>query len=178
MPFSNRSERVSCDHCGVIMCRSNLSRHHARQHGTRRPSDSTSRDSGVADDTSVLSEQDFSAPRPGDVSQAVLSLLEQHDKYTQPDLCRYLKEEFREIPPEFHAVIVAAATTAAQYVAATHNLFEANRESPDSKKGPTRLKPAVFSRFGPWVRALFRVVRSVPLTHLATQFPECSPPSS
>ena len=46
-------------------------------------------------------------------SQAVLSLLEQHKRYTEAGLCDYLQEQFPEVDPAFRSVIGIAA---AQYM--------------------------------------------------------------
>lgn len=128
MPFSQPAERVSCQLCGVMVTRSNIRRHHARQH--------IDTSSGVSVDSSVIENTDLSnvTPQSETVIHAVISLLEQHDRYTLTGLYDYLAFAFPEIPAGFRSTIVTAATCAAQYVANIHNLFYANRESPDAKK--------------------------------------------
>jgi len=128
-----------CRYCDVLVTKVNLRRHCARHHCDDH---STPLDSGVCSDGTRVSESSVTLscsaatvpPSADVVTQAVLSLLEQHDRYTKASLCDYLQEQFPEIDPIFRSVIVTAATSAAQYVAATHNVFYSNRESPDNKK--------------------------------------------
>ena len=68
------------------------------------------------------------------ITEATVNLLEQHHAYSENQLCEYLATYFPEIPEASRRVIILAATTGARHAAATFEMYDRGRDSPDAAK--------------------------------------------
>ena len=68
------------------------------------------------------------------IQEATQDLLEQHNCYDVSQLTAYLRTYYPEIPENFRAPVVIAATTAARQAAHLHYVWRDNHNSPDGHK--------------------------------------------
>jgi len=105
---------------------------------------SSSRDTGCSGSISVsetrqshvmqYSPTNMSTMLMSVIQEAVQALLEQHSCYDVSQLTAYLQTYYPEIPENFRAPVVIAATTAARQAAQFHYVWRDNYNSPDGHK--------------------------------------------
>ena len=92
------------------------------------------------------------------ILEAVPALLDQHGCYNQDSLVQYLAKFYPEIPEQFRAPIVVAATAGARHSALMHLVWEKNINSPD--QGKRQFASGAASSLSFWALGMLPVHRS------------------
>ena len=146
-------QRVSCPGCNQSQSRKNISRHlklckkmvDLINVSDEKPrSRSSSRDTARSGSVRVSENQQshemqysptsMSTMLMSIIQEATQALLEQHNCYDVSQLTAYLRTYYPEIPENFRAPVVIAATTAARQAAHLHYVWRDNHNSPDGHK--------------------------------------------
>ena len=92
------------------------------------------------------------------ILEAVPALLDQHGCYNQDSLVQYLAKFYPEIPEQFRAPIIVAATAGARHSALMHLVWEKNINSPD--QGKRQFASGAASSLSFWALGMLPVHRS------------------
>jgi len=84
----------------------------------------------------------------GVLSEAVPELLEQHHRYEESRLTKFLAEYYPEIPENLRGPIVTAASLGAKRAALMHTVAEKNLHSDNPEKDVLLLKPPILYHSG------------------------------